>query len=124
MAQSIDFVGGFTPQVTPAADFTAHQHKWVSVHAAGVTLADARSLVAGPAFLLQNKPNSGGACTLWGSPNISKAIAGEAIVAGLYVQPMSASGLSGVCSVGSGPTGFALTGATGSGAYFDCRVIR
>ena len=123
MAQSINFVGGFTPQVTPASDFSGNQFRWVSVHGGAVPLADVRSIVVGPAYVLQNKPGSGVACDLWGSPNISKAIAGEAITAGTYVQPMSASGLSGVSSAAIA-TGFALTGATGSGAYFDCRLVR
>lgn len=125
MAQSINFVGGFTPQVGANGNLSGNQYNWVQVHAAGVTVADIRSCVNGAAFLLQNKPTSGQAVTLWGSPNISKAVAGEAITAGTYVQPMSASGLSGASATTSGfVTGWALTGAAGSGAVFDCRVLR
>lgn len=127
MAHNITVVPNITPTITPRADRSADQFKAVSIHATDLTLADQRSLAdGGKAYVLLTKTTSGQAAQLCNVGNVTKAIAGEAIVAGRWCQPMSASGLFGTSSAGNtGAIGVVFGSApTASGQVFDLHVLR
>ena len=74
-----------TPTVGAAADLTAHQFKAVRLTAGGVRLTAAVDVNSGPVFVLQNKPNSGDHCQLAATGQVTKAIAGAAVLIGTHV---------------------------------------
>lgn len=118
MSIKIQLVADVTPaNATAQADLTAHVNKFVQVSQIGVHLADARSMIAGAAFVLQTKVTSGQAPGLGGPPNVYPTLAGNAITAGQWVCPMSATGLACVTSAGNTErAGIALQSTTnGSG---------
>ncbi len=121
MAIEVELVAPLTATVGAKSDLRAHQRKLAMFTPLGVDLADIRS--SSQVYVLANAPNSGDACTLLGPPNLVKVIAGEAIKLGDYTQPMSASGLIGVTSVGNaGRFGLAWGTAAGSGALVPVHV--
>lgn len=125
MAIEVTLVADVTPEVTAAADLRTHQNKFVQVMAAGVHLADVRS--GGYCFtgVLDNKPNTGEACSIMGGPSVRRVIAGEAVTRGAVVQPMSASGLAGVSSWGNtAAVGTAWSTVAGSGEYLGVKLGR
>ena len=122
MAHDITLVPYVTPGVTAVQDFRTHQHKAVRFDAGGVRFSDT-SANSGPCFILGNKPNSGEACTLVGPVNVTKAIAGLAVLTGNWVTVA----VSGFCVPGSDASallmGVAMTGAA-SGSTFDLYLRR
>lgn len=90
-----------SPQTTiagqvAAADLSSHQYKFAVLTSTGVNVAGAN--VFAPA-VIQNKPTSGQAVTLFGAGSISKVVAGAAITRGAQVM--------------SDASGRAITAATG-----------
>ena len=84
MATAVSVVADITG---PAAttDLRQHQFKAVQITGAGVVLALSTNVNSGAVYVLQNKPNSGQACTLRIPPSVSKAVAGGAITRGAWV---------------------------------------
>lgn len=120
MSIKIQLVADITPaNLRATADLSGHANKFVQLNANGVALADARSCVAGGgSYVLQTKTTSGFACGLGTGPNVMPVIAGNAITAGQWVSPMSATGLAMVTSAGNvdGRCGIAWQSTTnGSG---------
>ena len=74
----------FTPTAKAAQDFTAHTYKLVRPDATSVKFATA-DVGSGPAYVLMNDPRSGQACALNVPGNLTKAIAGTAMVVGVPV---------------------------------------
>ena len=70
--------------VSAGEDLRAFQHYAVKITNGGVIRSTALT-TSGHTFVLMNKPNSGQAVTLYGAPNVAKAISGAALVAGQYV---------------------------------------
>lgn len=131
MSEKVSLVPGITPwAMTATSDLRNDQNKFVQVYPVGVVLADARSFAGAgvPAtgiYVLDNKANSGQQCALNLAPNVARVVAGEAIGAGRWVQPMSATGLAGVSSQGHpGAQGIALVAATGSGHLISVHLRR
>jgi hypothetical protein len=124
MAIDVELVPAVTPTVGASTDLRTNQRNLVAITPSGVGLADVRSAKPGLIGVLETKTNSGDPCTIAFGPNIRKVVAGEAIGLGLMVQPMSASGLAGVCTnPASGGIGIAWQAAANSGDVFAVKLF-
>jgi hypothetical protein len=129
MAENILINPFFTPAVKTVTDLTAHQYKLVRYDAGGVRFATT-DVGSGPAYVLMNDPRSGQAAALNVPGNITKAIAGTAMVIGVPVTV----GASATC-IATSATFFALSAGNGilmvgfadnacnSGETFNLRLI-
>ena len=119
MAHDNTFIPFITPNVGAAYDMRQFMHKVVNIGANGVrlTVADVGS---GAQYVLANKPNSGDHVSLNKAPNVTKAVAGAAVVQGNAIVAAN----SGFCVAGTSGVqsalflGYALTGCA-SGSVFD-----
>ena len=82
-------VGATLPGVVASGDLTGSQFLFVKVDGEKtVGLAGAGEAVEG---VLQNKPDTDHAATVWGCGTVSKVVAGAAVAAGAFVTPDAAS---------------------------------
>jgi len=84
MADELFHISIPAPPVKAGADLRGFQYKAVRFDSAVVRAATVDP-TSGPAYILHNKPNSGQACTLVGPGNVTKAVAGDTITAGMVV---------------------------------------
>lgn len=75
-------VGATLPAAEAAADLTGAQFLLVKTTSTGVNKCGAGDHADG---VLQNKPNTGQAATVWGPGSVSKVIAGAAVAKGADV---------------------------------------
>lgn len=102
---AIEKVGATLPAVTASSDLSTKQYLFVKIDGEKtVGVAGAGEAVDG---VLQNKPISGQAATVWGPGSLSKVYSSAAIAAGAFVTPTAA--------------GKAVTAASGN--YIAGRVL-
>lgn len=112
-------VGATLPGLVAGADLTASQHLFVVVNASGkAAVAGAGVAIDG---VLQNKPDTDQAATVWGCGSVSKVVAGAAVAAGALVAP-NASGQAITAVSGNYIAGRALNAATGAGQLISVWV--
>lgn len=114
-------VGATLPGMVAGTDLTAGQHLFVVVNSSGkVELAGAGVAIDG---VLQNKPDTDQAATVWGGGSVSKVIAGAAVVAGALVAPNgSGQGITAVS--GNYIAGRALNAAAGVGEVISVWITQ
>jgi hypothetical protein len=110
MAETIQFIADWTPDVRAASDLRSYQYFAVTFGAGGVTLTDPNfGAGSGAVWVLGNKPNSGQACQLVGAPNIYKTVAATTILRDQWLTTAPVSGMVQPGSAGSVPlVGIAL----------------
>ena len=109
------------PAVTAAADLSAQQFRFVKVTAAEqVNLAGAGEAVAG---VLQNKPTSGQAASVWGTGSTTKVVCGAAVTAGADVTP-DANGDAVTAASGNYIAGKALDAGAGAGSIISVQLTQ
>jgi hypothetical protein len=74
--------------VKAGEDLRTYQHYAMKVTNNGV-IRSTGLVTSGQAFVLMNRPNSGEAATLYGPPNVAKAISGAAVVTGMYMTDVA-----------------------------------
>lgn len=104
-------VGETLPGLEAGADLTTHQFKFVQVTVNGIELAAAGGRIAG---VLQNKPDTGNAASVWGPGTVSKVVAGAAVAKGADVTP-DAQARAVTSATGNYIAGQALTAAASAG---------
>lgn len=118
---AFEVTGSTLPAVTAAADLSAQQFRFVKITAAkAINLAGAGDAVAG---VLQNKPISGQAATVWGVGSVSKVVAGAAVAAGAFVTP-DASGDAVTAGTGNYIAGEAIDAAAGAGSIISVQLTQ
>ena len=100
MAETIQLVADFTPDVKAVTDLRSYQYFLVQFDAGGVRLANDLTAQSGGYWVLGNKPNSGQACQLVGGPNIYKTVVQSTLARDQFLTCVG-SGMAGVCAVTS-----------------------
>ena len=104
-------VGETLPGMEAAADLTGHQFRFVTVTSGGIDVAGVGASIAG---VLQNKPDTGEAATVWGPGTVSKVEAGGSVLQGADVTP-DATGRGVTSATTNYIAGKALTAAANAG---------
>lgn len=126
MAETIQLVADWTPDVKASSDLRSYQYFCVCFNAAGVYLTDsAYATGSGAVWILGNKPHSGQPCQLVGGPNIYKTVVATTVVRNQWLVAAINSGMVGVGSFASvGRVGIALMPTTvGSGELIMAKLI-
>lgn len=106
---AIEKVGATLPAVTASSDLSTKQYLFVKIDGQKtVGVAGAGEAIDG---VLQNKPISGQAATVWGPGSLSKVYSSAAIAAGAFVTP-AASGKAVTAASGNYIAGRVLEAAT------------
>lgn len=101
-------VGATIPGLVAGADLTGAQFKFVKLTGDGtIGLAGDGEAAIG---VLQNKPNTNEAATVWGAGSVTKLVVGETLVAGDKVAS-DASGEGATATTGESVRGQCLEGA-------------
>ena len=125
MAQTIQLVADFTPDVKAATDLRSFQYFVVQYGSNGVNIANDLVGTSGHFWILGNAPNSGQPCQLVGGPNIFKVVVNTTATRDRLLSA-AASGFAGPGDVSSPALwlGWALTATNvGCGELVTVKVL-